>query len=74
MDDAHLVQDAVHRRFAHFAVIATAGGVAICGDEAEACFGPSGYGAGGVGSAAPACRNASLGMRQSDRRGRACGW
>jgi ubiquinone/menaquinone biosynthesis C-methylase UbiE len=61
MDDAQLVQDAVHRRYAELAVIATEGGVACCGEEGEACFGPSGYGQADLDQLPELAANASLG-------------
>src|ERR1700716_1943576 len=61
MDNAHLVQDAVHRRYAELAVIATEGGVACCGDEGEACFGTSGYGQEELGQLPQLAATASLG-------------
>jgi arsenite methyltransferase len=61
MDDAQLVEDAVHRRYAELAVIATEGGVACCGEEGEACFGPSGYGQAELDQLPELAANASLG-------------
>jgi SAM-dependent methyltransferase len=61
MDDAQLVEDAVHRRYAELAVIATEGGVACCGEEGEACFGPSGYGQAELVQLPELAANASLG-------------
>src|SRR5438105_6177719 len=61
MDDAHLVQDAVHRRYAELAVVATERGVAGCGGEGAACFGPSGYGQDELGQLPQLAANASLG-------------
>src|SRR3984893_7070015 len=61
MDDAQLVEDAVHRRYAELAVIATEGGVACCGEEGEACFGPRGYGQAGLDQLPELAANASLG-------------
>ena len=60
MEDAQ-VQEAVHRRYAQLAVIATEGGVACCGDEGQACFGPSGYGREELGQVPELAANASLG-------------
>jgi ubiquinone/menaquinone biosynthesis C-methylase UbiE len=61
VDDPHVVQDAVHRRYAELAVIATDGGVACCGDEGQACFGPSGYGQEELRQLPELAANASLG-------------
>jgi len=61
MDDAQLVQDAVHRRNAELAVIAAEGGTACCGEEGQACFGPSGYGQDELGQIPQLAANASLG-------------
>jgi SAM-dependent methyltransferase len=61
MDNADLVEDAVHRRYAELAVIATEGGVACCGDQGEACFGPSGYGQEELDQLPQLAANASLG-------------
>ncbi|MCW3035018.1 MAG: arsenite S-adenosylmethyltransferase, partial [Actinobacteria bacterium] len=61
MDDAQLVEDAVHRRYAELAVIATEGGVACCGEEGEACFGPSGYAQAELDQLPELAANASLG-------------
>src|SRR5947209_7356974 len=61
MDGTDVVRDAVHRRYAELAVIATEGGVACCGDEGEACFGPSGYGQEELGQLPQLAANASLG-------------
>src|SRR6266849_2762582 len=61
MDDAQLVQDAVHRRNAELAVIAAEGGTACCGEEGQACFGPSGYGQDELGQIPELAANASLG-------------
>src|SRR3989449_2376761 len=61
MDDAHVVRDAVHRRYTELAVIAREGGVACCGDEGEACFGPSGYGQEELSQLPELAANASLG-------------
>src|SRR2546427_5780298 len=69
MDDAHLVEDAVHRRYAELAVVATGGGVACCGDEGEACFGPSGYGQEELGQLPQLAANASPGEDQAPPHG-----
>jgi SAM-dependent methyltransferase len=61
MDDAQLVQDAVQRRYAELAVVAAQGGVSCCGEEGEACFGPSGYGKTELDQLPVLAANASLG-------------
>jgi ubiquinone/menaquinone biosynthesis C-methylase UbiE len=61
VEGADVVRDAVHRRYAELAVIATEGGVACCGDESAACFGPSGYGQEELGKLPHLAANASLG-------------
>jgi arsenite methyltransferase len=61
MDGTDGVRDAVHRRYAELAVVATEGGVACCGDEGEACFGPSGYGQNALAQLPQLAANASLG-------------
>src|SRR6266851_2060923 len=61
MDDAQLVHDAVHRRYAELAVIAAEGGTACCGEEGEACFGPSGYRQDELGQLPELAAKASLG-------------
>jgi ubiquinone/menaquinone biosynthesis C-methylase UbiE len=61
MDEAQVVQDAVHRRYAELAVLAAEGGVSCCGDGADACFGPSGYGQADLDQLPKLAASASLG-------------
>src|SRR5207247_6796292 len=56
-----VVRDAVHRRYAELAVVATDGYFGCCGDGGEACFGPSRYGQDELGQLPHLAANASLG-------------
>ena len=61
LDDTQAVQEAVHRRYAQLAVVATEGGVACCGPEGQTCFGTSGYGEDDLAGLPELAANASLG-------------
>ena len=61
VDNPQVVRDAVHRRYAELAVLAAGGGTACCGEEGDACFGPSGYGRDQLGELPQLAASASLG-------------